>query len=121
MKDYKWNAVFNPLIEKYKPKTFCEIGCHEGLTLKSLTPLTKELGYKTVPSFFITSSLNYLKCGTDLMAKDWKTPKWRAYWVWILLRRIIRVTRQWEKIPYDFYGSFERGQERINESDAAVI
>ena len=23
-----------------------------------------------------------------------------------------------EKIPYDFYGSFERGQERINESDA---
>jgi hypothetical protein len=34
------------LIEQYKPKTFCEIGCHEGLTLKSLTPLTKELGYK---------------------------------------------------------------------------
>jgi hypothetical protein len=46
MKDYKWNAVFKPLIEQYKPKTFCEIGCHEGLTLKSLTPLTKELGYK---------------------------------------------------------------------------
>jgi len=46
MKDYKWNAVFKPLIEKYKPKTFCEIGCHEGLTLKSLTPLVKELGYK---------------------------------------------------------------------------
>jgi len=46
MKDYKWNAVFKPLIEKYKPKTFCEIGCHEGLTLKSLTPLVQELGYK---------------------------------------------------------------------------
>jgi len=46
MKDYKWNAVFKPLIEKYKPKDFCEIGCHEGLTLKSLTPLIKELGYK---------------------------------------------------------------------------
>ncbi len=46
MKDYKWNQVFKPLLEKYKPKTFCEIGCHEGLTLKSLTPLSKELGYK---------------------------------------------------------------------------
>ena len=78
----------------------------------------KELGYKTVPSFFITSSLNYLKCGTDLMTKDWKTPKWRVYWVWILLRRIGRVTRDWEKIPYEFYGSFERGQEGINKSDA---
>lgn len=46
MKDYKWNKVFKPLIIKYQPKTFCEIGCHEGLTLKSLTLLTKELGYK---------------------------------------------------------------------------
>jgi len=46
MKDYKWNQVFKPLLEKYKPKTFCEIGCHEGLTLKSLIPLSKELGYK---------------------------------------------------------------------------
>jgi len=46
MKDYKWNAVFKPLIEKYKPKTFCEIGCHEGLTLKSLLPASKDLGYK---------------------------------------------------------------------------
>ena len=45
MKDYKWNKVFKPLIEKYQPKTFCEIGCHEGLTLKSLLPLTKELNY----------------------------------------------------------------------------
>ena len=78
----------------------------------------KELGYKSVPSFFITSSLNYLKCGTDLMAKNWDTPKWKAYWVWILLRRIARVTRQWEKIPFDFYGVFERGQEGINKSDA---
>jgi len=46
MKTYKWDAVFKPLIIKYRPKTFCEIGCHEGLTLKSLTPLVEELGYK---------------------------------------------------------------------------
>jgi len=46
MKEYKWNTVFRPLIEKYKPQTFCEIGCHEGLTLKSLLPFTIELGYK---------------------------------------------------------------------------
>ena len=45
MKEYKWNKVFKPLIEKYKPEVFCEIGCHEGLTLKSLAPYVKELGY----------------------------------------------------------------------------
>jgi predicted metalloendopeptidase len=79
---------------------------------------SKELGYKTTPNFFITGSLNYLKCGTDLMTKNWDTPKWRAYWVWILLGRIARVTREWEKIPYDFYGYFQKGQEGINKSDA---
>jgi len=79
---------------------------------------SKELGFKTTPSFFITSSLNYLKCGTDLMAKNWNSSKWRTYWVWILIRRIARVTRHWEKLTYDFYGSFERGQAGINKSDA---
>lgn len=45
MKQYKWEKVFKPLIEKYRPETFCEIGCHEGLTLKTLAPLIKELNY----------------------------------------------------------------------------
>lgn len=46
MKQYKWEKVFKPYIEKYKPKTFCEIGCHEGLTLKNLAPLVKDLNYQ---------------------------------------------------------------------------
>jgi predicted metalloendopeptidase len=79
---------------------------------------SKELGYKTTPSFFITSSTNYLKCGSELMAKNWDTPKWRTFWIWILLKRIARITKDWEKIPYEFYGYFERGQEVINKSDA---
>jgi putative endopeptidase len=79
---------------------------------------SKSLGYKTTPSFFITSNVNYLKCGTDLMVKNWDTPKWRAYWVWILLRRIARLTTDWQKLAYNFYGYFERGQEDINNSNA---
>jgi len=79
---------------------------------------THHLGYKQTPTFFITDSLNYLKCGSDLMKKNWNTPKWRTYWLWILLRRMIRVTRKWEKIVFDFYGSFERGQTGINKYDS---
>jgi len=77
-----------------------------------------ELGFKRVPEFFITNSLNYLKCGTDLMLANWDTPKWKTYWLWILLRRLARITRDWEKINYEFWGEFERGQEAINRSDA---
>ena len=80
--------------------------------------LSESLGFKTTPTFFITSSLNYLKCGSDLLKKNWDTPKWRTYWVWILLNRIARVTKDWEKISYNMFGKYERGQERINDSNA---
>jgi len=77
-----------------------------------------ELGFKRTPDYFITSSLNYLKCGTELMLANWDSPKWKTYWLWILLRRLARITRDWEKINYEFSGEFERGQEELNRSDA---
>ena len=80
--------------------------------------LSEGLGFKTAPTFFITSSLNYLKCGSDLLKKNWDSPKWRTYWVWILLNRIARITKYWQTIPYKMYGDYERGQERINDSNA---
>ena len=79
---------------------------------------SKAMGYKVTPPFFVTSSLEYLKCGTELMRKNWSSPKWRTYWVWIFLRQIARVTRDWEKITYEFHGEFQRGQEKINYSDS---
>ena len=79
---------------------------------------TKQLGYTTVPESFTTFSLNYLKCGTDLLLEKWKSREWRTFWVFLLLRRIVRITRKWETISFDFYGKFERGQEQINHSDA---
>ena len=44
------------------------------------------------------------------MKKNWKTSKWRTYWLWIKLRKVVRMTSKWEKIPFEFYGKFERGQ-----------
>lgn len=79
---------------------------------------TRQLGYKKTPPFFITTSLNYLKCGTDLFLSNWTSEKWRTYWLFLLLRRLVRITKPWEHISYDFYGKFERGQESINKSDA---
>ena len=79
---------------------------------------SKNLGFKSAPKFFITSSLNYLKCGTDLFLNNWNTPKWKTYWTYILLKRLVRITRGWEDIIYKFRGEFERGQEVINKSRA---
>ena len=79
---------------------------------------TKHLGFAKSPEFFITGDLKYLKCGTDIFLKNWNTPKWKTFWVFTLLKRLVRVTRDWEHILFKFKGDFERGQEQINKSDA---
>jgi predicted metalloendopeptidase len=79
---------------------------------------SRQLGFKKTPEFFITSSLNYLKCGAKLFTDSWKTSKWRTYWIYLILRRLVRITKEWEHIMFDFYGKFERGQEKLNTSDS---
>lgn len=79
---------------------------------------SKQLGYKQTPKFIITSSLNYLKCGSKLLIDNWKTDKWRTYWLFNIFKCLIRITKGWEDIIYDFRGRFERGQEAKNETDA---
>ena len=79
---------------------------------------SKHLGFKKTPDFFVTTNLNYIKCGSKLLIDNWKTPRWRTYWIYLILRRLIRITKQWEHITYDFFGNFEKGQEAINKSDA---
>jgi putative endopeptidase len=80
--------------------------------------LAKHIGYKNVPDFFITPSLNYLKCGSDLLLKNWNTPQWKTYWLFSIFKNLIRITRDWERIIFDFKGKFERGQEALNETAA---
>jgi putative endopeptidase len=79
---------------------------------------SKQIGFHKTPDFFITTSLNYLKCGSKLLIDNWKTPKWRTYWIYLLIKRLVRITKAWEYITFDFFGKFERGQKEINRSDA---
>lgn len=79
---------------------------------------SKQLGFKDPPSHVVISGRNALKCMTELFLSSWKTPKWRTYWIYILLEKLARITRGWEELIYDFYGKWERGQLHINHSDA---
>ncbi len=116
--------IFNALgcqdITSKEEKTYNKIMASECMSKYGFDwdEFTKCLGFKKSPEFFITSSANYLKCGTDLLLQNWNTTKWMTYWIFILLKRIIRTTKNWERISFDFFGSFERGQEAINKSDA---
>jgi putative endopeptidase len=101
-------------------ETYNKVGAEEaeekyGFNWKEFT---KELGYKHTPEIFITSNPNYLKCGAKLLVDNWDSKKWRTYWIYIFLVKIARMTSDWEEVNFDFFGSYERGQEAINKSDA---
>jgi putative endopeptidase len=70
------------------------------------------LGYEKIPSTFICTSLNYLKCIMDTLTKDntWQTTKWRTYFIYINLRQIIRFHKKWHLIHYEFNEKFVKGQ-----------
>lgn len=73
----------------------------------------KEVGYKHVPSTFICSNLSYLKCVMETMTKDgtWKTPKWRAYFLYIIFRQIMRFHKKWRLIYWEFHGKFVQSEQ----------
>jgi predicted metalloendopeptidase len=92
-----YNRVFaNEAMEKYG------FNWHE---------FSKELGFEKTPEFFITNSLNYLKCGTDLLMQNWDSEKWRPFWIWIFIRRNIRLSREYNELYYKYYGDYLRGVE----------
>jgi predicted metalloendopeptidase len=72
---------------------------------------SKELGFNYTPEFFITSNLNYLKCGTELLLKQWNSEKWRTYWIYIFIRQQNRWNQKGLDIIYDFLGKYVIGQE----------
>jgi predicted metalloendopeptidase len=115
--------IFNALgcvdVTSAEEKSYNKVYADEALTKYGFDweAFSKGLGFKTVPKFFITSSLNYLKCGTKLMLDNWNSPKWKTYWLFILFKRLIRITKDWEKITYEFHGKFQRGETGINISD----
>ena len=71
----------------------------------------KELGFKTIPEYFVVSNLDYLKNSCELMLLKWKTPKWRTYWIKIFVRQIIRYTHDYKHICDNFYLKLLKGQD----------
>ena len=116
--------IFNALgctgIKEDDVNFYNKVYCDEALTKYGFDwkEFSKQLGFKKAPEFFITSSLNYLKCGTDLLLKNWNSPKWKTYWVFIFLARLSRITKDFEVFSFDFNGKFQRGQSEINETNS---
>jgi len=69
------------------------------------------LGFKDVPSNFVTSNVNYLLCGTKLLKEKWNTPQWKTYWIYLYIRQQCRWNEEGWVNYFNFEGTFVRGQE----------
>lgn len=79
---------------------------------------SRQLGFARPPKRFVVFSTNYLACMTRLFVEKWNTPKWKTYWTFLLLERLVRITKKWEHIMFEFKGKFEKGQDQMIYSDA---
>ena len=87
----------------------------------------EKLGFKTglgpgcVPKKVIVQTLNGLKCMSGLLKKNWNTPKWKTYWLYIYYRQIIRWEPSLRDIHYQFHKRLLEGQPVIMPLDIYPI
>ena len=70
---------------------------------------SKQIGFETPPDFFIIDNLNYLKCVMKLLHEEWNSEEWRPFWLLMYYRVIIRFTKNWRDIYFNYYGKFQKG------------
>ena len=56
-----------------------------------------------MPKKVIVSQVNSLKCISDLLKKNWNTPKWKSYWLYIYFRQMIRFESSTKNIYFNFH------------------
>jgi putative endopeptidase len=87
---------------------------HEALTKYGFDweTMARKIGYTEVPDEFICTSRSYLKYIMSTLMTDnaWQSPKWRAYYLYICFRQLMRFHIKWVKIYYEFHGKFVKGQ-----------
>ena len=99
---HKENAEYYNVITKKEALTKYKFDWEE---------FSHSLGFKSCPDFFITSSLNYLDCCTQLLLKEWTNDKWRTYFIYVYIRQLVRFNQQGYTLYYKFNGKFVTGQE----------
>jgi putative endopeptidase len=78
---------------------------------------SKGLGYEEPPSFFVCDSLNYLNCICTILKKNWKTPKWRSFWIYLFLRQMIMFNQNLRHIYYNFNRKVLLGQPEMETNE----
>ena len=85
--------------------------------------LCKFMGFTNIPTKFVCTNLNFFKCCTDLMLKEWDSEEWRSEWIFLFLRSMARLS--YGKLHQDTWGlvgKYGRGlKSQATKNDFAVL
>jgi len=78
------------------------------------------LGYKKVPDNYLTYDVKYIQCIMKILNKEWKTIKWRAYWLYIFLLHTIRYSKN-RDIFWKFVRNYLQGDQLLTPGTHSFI
>ena len=112
--EVKMLSAYGCLTEKEDPHNYNKITKDECMKNYNFDWETfcKELGFKKTPNWFLTRNVNYLKCGTTLLLKEWDTKEFRTYFIFNYIRQTSIFCKKTRDITFNFRGKFERGEKK---------
>lgn len=83
----------------------------------------KHMGFTDIPQKFVCTNLNFLKCCTELMLKEWDSEQWKAQWVFLYIKSLSRLSYgKINKESWGFLGKYGRGlKSQANKKTLAVL
>lgn len=72
--------------------------------------VSSDTRFKNPPKEVVVASISSLSCMTKLLKDKWNTSSWRAWWMFIFFKQMIRFDWDWSEIYFDFYEKFQKGQ-----------
>ena len=73
----------------------------------------KALGYEKIPAVFSVGNLSYLSCVCKLLKDNWKTPKWKSFWIYIFIKEMSIFHPHLRDIPFIFNRNIVLGQPKV--------
>lgn len=71
----------------------------------------KSLGYKSVPSSYITPNKSFIKSMMTTLHAEWKNELWKTYWYYMYFRQFCMYYKPAKVLRFKFFKSYVTGQQ----------
>ena len=71
----------------------------------------KSMGYKNVPSSYITPNKSFIKSMMTTLQAEWKNEQWKTFWYYIYFRQFCMYYKPAKMLRFNFFKKYVTGQQ----------